>query len=134
MLMLRKYKEEESEKIKSILKKQGVTDLELNGIVYIIWEDGEIKGVSKVVSDGERWDMVYLIIKKNSRGYNYGDGLLRAILNNLANMGIEKINYKGYSSYLEKKGFAITNKDQQVLNISEFFSKGCQSCGETCVI
>lgn len=130
MIILREYKTNESKDIINILVNENVDDLDLSGTIYMVLEDEEILGVSKVKEKESKWLLHYLIIKEDSRGDNLGDSLLRGILNKLSNQGIKKIYYKSYDPYLIKKGFKLTNNNELILDIDEFFSQGCAGIGD----
>ncbi|MBU5311081.1 GNAT family N-acetyltransferase [Tissierella carlieri] len=128
MLLLREHTIDEIDKIMSILKKEGIEDLNLDGIVYVVLDDNDLVGVGKVRLRDEKWTLEYLIIREDKRNQSLGDALLRAILNKLFNQGIENVYYRTNSTYLIKKGF-ILGGNQLELNIPEFFNKGCKGCG-----
>ncbi len=129
MLLLRQYVIDEVDKIFSILKTEGIEDLNLDGIVYVVIDDRDLVGVGKTKSKDEKWLLEYVVIRDDKRNQSLGDALLRAILNKLYNQGIEYIYYKTDNKYLMKKGFVLNDDNMLELNIPEFFSKGCNSCG-----
>ncbi|OZV12802.1 hypothetical protein CIW83_07890 [Tissierella sp. P1] len=129
MLLLREYTIDEIDKIISILKKEGVENLDLDGIVYVVLDDNDLVGVGKVKPRGETWTLEYLIIREDKRNQNLGDALLRAILNKLFNQGVKNVYYRTNNTYLIKKGFILVDNSQLELNIPEFFKKGCDGCG-----
>ena len=126
MIVLREYTQDELEKIKDILISEEIDDLNMNGIIYIILEDDNIMGVSKVEIEGDA-SLKYILIRKDNRQKNLGEALLRAILSKLDKQGIENVYYKEPNSYLIKKGFTLNNENQLELNLAEFFNKPCCS-------
>lgn len=131
MLVLRKYKQDESEEIKRLLMVEEINDLDLNPVVYIAMEDDSVIGVCKIKIEDQNGLLKYLVIKENNRGQNLGDGLLRSILNKLDNQGIEKVYFDGINPYLLKKGFSKNNENKLELNIAEFFTIGCKCSGKS---
>lgn len=134
MIVLRKYKVDEVEKIKDILLEEKLDDLDLDGIVFVVIQDDEIVGVSKVSEDDGKWILNYLVISKVHRGSNLGDSLLRAILNKLANLEIEQVYFKSPNHYLMSRGFQQIDNKVFGLNIRDFFSKKCKGCDGSNVI
>ncbi|MBU5426633.1 GNAT family N-acetyltransferase [Tissierella pigra] len=129
MLSLRKCLEEEKHKIQEILTKENITDLCLKDIVYVGLENEELFGVIKAEKEENKWILKYLVIIDDKRGQNLGDALLRSILNYLYSQGVHRIYFKSKETYFLKKGFSVNNNDELELNIPDFFSKGCNSCG-----
>lgn len=129
MLVLRNCKVDEFNEIKEFLAKEGIRDLVLEGIIYIVLDDNELIGVGKVLEKDKKWIIEYLVIREDKRNQQIGDGLLRAILNKLYNQGIEKIYSSSNNDYLLKKGFILNCESHLELNISDFFNKGCKCCG-----
>lgn len=129
MLILREYKPEESEKIKDILLQEDIRDLTIQGLIYVILENNEIIGISKVDNEDDNYILKYIVIKNDKRGQNFGDALFRALLSRLDNQDIDKIYYKVSNDYLLRKGFFINEKNQLELDITSFFKEGCKCSG-----
>lgn len=129
MLILRKYAMDEVDKITNILDKEGIEDRFLDGIVYVVVDNEDLIGVGKAILNNSKWELNYLVIREDKRNQKLGDALFRAILNKLYNQGINVIYSKSKNSYLLKKGFIINDNTELELNISDFFSKCCSSCG-----
>lgn len=129
MLILRRYTLDEVDKIRILLYKEGIKDFALDGIVYIVKDNEDLVGVGKAKLINNKWELNYLVISEDKRNQKLGDALLRALLNNLYNQGIDVIYSKLNNSYLLKKGFIINTNNELELNIPDFFSKGCNSCG-----
>jgi N-acetylglutamate synthase-like GNAT family acetyltransferase len=129
MLLLRRYLESEKDKVQEILAKENIKDLSLDGVIYIGLENEDLFGVAKAEEEENKWVLKYLVIKDSKRGENLGDGLFRSIVNYLYNQGIHRVYFKSKNSYFLKKGFFVNEDDELELNIPEFFSKGCNSCG-----
>ncbi|RKD34536.1 GNAT family N-acetyltransferase [Thermohalobacter berrensis] len=129
-------------KLKKILSKNNFDDKkEENEVIYLIEENNEVLGVSKLTI----WDNIgilkYLIIDKNIRGNNLGDGLLRATLNYCYLNGINKVYYLESDNYLLKKGFEkidiidaednikrlINKKTALVCDVPVFFENTCNN-------
>ncbi|WMM26492.1 hypothetical protein RBU61_07415 [Tissierella sp. MB52-C2] len=129
MLLLRRYLESEKDKIQEILAKENIKDLSLDGVIYIGLENEDLFGVAKAEEEENKWVLKYLVIKDSKRGENLGDGLFRSIVNYLYNQGTHRVYFKSKDTYFLKKGFFVNKDDELELNIPEFFSKGCNSCG-----
>lgn len=129
MLLLRRYLESEKDKVQEILSKENIKDLSLDGVIYIGLENEDLFGVAKAEEEENKWVLKYLVIKDSKRGENLGDGLFRSIVNYLYNQGIHRVYFKSKDAYFLKKGFFVNKDDELELNIPEFFSKGCNSCG-----
>lgn len=129
MLSLRKYELNEVEKISNILRKEGIKDLKLEDLIYVVLDGEDLIGAVKAKQSDNKWELVYIVIREDKRGDDLGDALLRVILNNLYNLGVEKIYYKSYNLYFIKKGFILNDNNNLELNIPNFFNKGCNSCG-----
>ncbi|TCU72750.1 N-acetylglutamate synthase-like GNAT family acetyltransferase [Tissierella praeacuta] len=129
MLLFRNYKIDEIDKIKEILNKEGIEDLLIEDIVYVVLEDKELIGVGKAIEKDKKWILQYLVIRQDKRKQKLGDGLFRAILNKLYNQGVEKIYCSSVNTYLIKQGFILNCDNQLELNIHDFFNKGCICCG-----
>lgn len=112
-----------------LLIKEGIKDLNLNNLIYVILEDNFIKGACKIDIDDASGLLKYIVVEKKSRGRNLGEGLLRSTLNKLDKDGIETVYYKELDPYLLKKGFLKTNDNNLELNISDFFGIGCKCSG-----
>lgn len=130
MLVLREYKEKEIQEIKRLLMTEKVQDLNINGIIYVMVEDNNIIGVSKIEIENDIGNLKYLVIKENRRKQGLGNGLLRAILNKLDNQEIKKVYYKENNLYLMKFGFDLNENNTLELVVPIFFSRGCQCSGE----
>ncbi len=129
MLILHEYNAGESESINQILIEENIEDLTMEGLVYVVLDNDNLCGIAKAKMIDADWNLKYLIIKKDKRGENLGDALLRALLSKLSNQGIKKILYKEENFYLRKIGFKLSENNLLELDISAFFSKGCKSCG-----
>ena len=133
MIILSKINRQEHEEANFILKKENIKDGLDGGIIYTLKDNGVIIGVGKIKLKFNYGILEYLIIKKEHRGANLGDAILRTLLFKAEASGIEKIFYPYKNSYLMKKGF-IDNKGEHMnsyelyLEVSEFFNKGC--CGD----
>jgi N-acetylglutamate synthase-like GNAT family acetyltransferase len=130
MLVIREYKESETQDIKKFLISEHIRDLEINGMIFIMIEDKDIIGVCKMEMRNYGGNLKYLVIKEDKRKQKLGNGLLRGILNKLDNQDIEKVYYRENNSYLIKNGFYLNPEGQLELNVSEFFSGGCKCPGE----
>lgn len=128
MLVLRNYKENEIEELKELLIDEGIDDLELDGIIYVVLEDDMLIGSSKVIEEDGKWILQYIVIKEEFRRQNLGDGLLRAILNKLVNQGIKDVYFKANDPFLISRGFIILENDEIMLDLENFFNKGCKGC------
>ncbi len=129
MLILRSYKIDEYNEIRNILIREGIKDLELEDIIYVVLDNDDLVGVAKAKSIDTRYMLEYLVIREDKRNQNLGDALLRAILSKLLNQGVNIVYSKLNDSYLLKKGFIINNDNLLELNISDFFDRGCNNCG-----
>lgn len=129
MLILRDYNLEESEEIKRILIEENIVDLIIADLIYVVLDNNDLIGISKVEKEDDNFILKYLVIKHERRGENLGDALLRALLSKLDNQGIEKIYYKENNNYLLKKGFILNENNQLELNITSFFNEGCKCSG-----
>lgn len=129
MLILRSYKIDEYNEIRNILIREGIKDLELEDIIYVVLDNDDLVGVAKAKSIDTRYMLEYLVIREDKRNQNLGDALLRAILSKLLNQGVNIVYSKLNDSYLLKKGFIINNDNLLKLNISDFFDRGCNNCG-----
>lgn len=129
MLILRSYKIDEYNEIRNILIREGIKDLELEDIIYVVLDNDDLVGVAKAKSIDTRYMLEYLVIREDKRNQNLGDALLRAILSKLLNQGVNIVYSKLNDSYLLKKGFIINNDNLLELNISDFFDRGCNDCG-----
>ena len=129
MLILRSYKIDEYNEIRNILIREGIKDLELEDIIYVVLDNDDLVGVAKAKSIDTRYMLEYLVIREDKRNENLGDALLRAILSKLLNQGVNIVYSKLNDSYLLKKGFIINNDNLLELNISDFFDRGCNNCG-----
>lgn len=134
MLILREYKLDESEEIKSILLEEGIDDLDLESLIYVILDNKELIGISKVEKEDDKFILKYLVIKYERRGENLGDALFRALVSKLDNQGIERIYYKQSTEYFLKKGFILSENNQLELNIASFFNNGCKCSGGSNVL
>lgn len=141
MIVIRKARnDEENKKILEMLNEYGVTNSISNGSISFVLEDNdEIKGGCSFYIINRKVILNFLIIDKNRRGENLGDGLLRAVLNYCSRNGVEKVYFTEDNGYLVKKGFSKVreiNKDLAsimeentnsilICDIEEFFRKGC---------
>lgn len=130
MLLLREYKLIESEDIKNLLFEEDIEDLDLEGLIYVVIDNDELIGVSKVEKEDEKFILKYLVIKHDRRGDNLGEALLRALVSKLDNQGVDRIYYKYNSDYLINKGFYLNENNRLELNIVKFFKNGCECSGE----
>lgn len=129
MLILRSYKIDECNEIRNILIREGIKDLELEDVIYVVLDNDDLIGVAKAKSIDNRYMLEYLVIREDKRNQNLGESLLRAILSKLLNQGVNIVYSKLNNNYLLKKGFIINNDNLLELNISNFFDRGCNNCG-----
>lgn len=129
MLVLREYKENETDDLKELLLEEKIVDLELDGIVYVFIENDNLIGAAKAINEYDKWILKYLVIRENNRGENLGDSLLRAILNNIFNQGIKEVYFMSENPYLVSKGFILLNDNEIVIELDGFFNKGCNCYG-----
>ncbi|MBU5437585.1 GNAT family N-acetyltransferase [Tissierella sp. MSJ-40] len=133
MLVLREINESEIYLITGLLKDENiVNNITNNDIIYVMYDNERIIGAAKatIVKDYGIFD--YLLIIKDQRGSNLGDGLLRALLNKLNSIGIKQIFYSSENNYLLKKGFeySIDSNLKLQIHIPTFLNRSCKSCGD----
>lgn len=135
-------KKDELVKVNKLLVKNGFQrENEINQIIYVMEENEEIIGVTKISVINNIGLLNYLIIDEDRRGENLGDALLRSVLNYCDLNSIKKVYYPYENLYLEKKGFKLVDKSEIELvkiknikidkvmfcNTEEFFKDGCQT-------
>ena len=130
MIVLRQIEKDDYSNAKSILKVNGIEDDLSQGIIYIINNGDCIMGVSKIIIKDNYGILKYVVVKEKFRGLNYGDSLLRGILFKCKSMGINKVYYHGYDSYLLKKGF--TNNKTSILVDHKLYTEVDNILNNTC--
>lgn len=128
MLVLRNYNYENKKELKKLLIEEGIEDLELDGIIYIVLDNDLLIGASKVTEECNKWILQYIVIKDEFRGQKLGDGLLRAVLNKIVNQGIKEVFFKSTDPFLINRGFIQTNNNEIKLDLENFFNKECKGC------
>ena len=133
MIVLREINKKEYEEVKSILKEENIEDDLSKGIIYILINNGILIGAGKIDIENNYWVLKYIIVKKDHRGSNFGDSILRSILFKAESINIEKIFFYNRNEYLLKKGF-VYDEEKYIepyrlsLNVKDFFNRGC--CGD----
>lgn len=142
MIISRKFDcEKDLDSVKHLLNKFNLLDtLDSKEIIYILQENNSIIGVSQISIKQKNAILDYVVIDSSCKGNNYGDGLLRSILNYATSIGYHKIYYMDINNYLIKEGFRETNisnddslkkifKNEIILycDLHEFFSKCCSN-------
>ena len=133
MIEIREIHSSEFEIANNILSGEGIVDDISQGIVYVLIKDDKVIGISKMRINNGYGILDYIVLKKENRGLDYGDGLLRAVLFKAKAIGIEEVYYAKYHQYLIKKGFNYTEDSSNIpyelsLNINNFFNNCC--CGD----
>lgn len=142
MIVIRKTKnKEENIKIEQMINDYSFSNnINSSSIFFVLEDKGEIKGGCNFQIANRYVIINFLVIDKDRRGENLGDGLLRSVLNYCSKNDVEKAYFIGDSNYLLKKGFSRVEGDineatvpiirENIKNILEcdvedFFSKGC---------
>jgi N-acetylglutamate synthase-like GNAT family acetyltransferase len=141
MIVARKINyDKEADLVNNILEEEGIQDSRSeNEIKFVLEENSQIIGTSKVKIYKDIGVLKYLIIAKEHRGNDLGDGLLRSILNSCDLAGIKEVYYTMRCNYLIKKGFKTIDRDNLpevvkeitkentalVINLSQFFNQCC---------
>ena len=141
MIIATQLKNSNIERVMNVFNKYN-TEIEKkeNEIIYVLEENNNIIGISKATILNNISKLNFLVIDEKSRGFDFGDGLLRALLNCLYLKGIEKVYFGQLNSYLIKKGFTkiecnlllkeIFDYDCNIeiltCDLEVFFSKGCK--------
>lgn len=121
------------------LIKPFISDYDINDIIFILEENEDIIGISKLKPIKEFGLLQELFIKDNKRGQGYGDGLLRATLNYCFRNNIQEVYHPTFNKYLVGKGFRlidtsdinneikiyITESSILKCNTDEFFTYSC---------
>ena len=133
MISIREIKSSEFEIANNILTTEGIYDDMLQGIVYVLIEGNRVIGISKMRIKDKYGILDYIVIKEENRGFDYGDGLLRAVLFKANAMGIKEVYCAKHHQYLIKKGFHYSGDSSNTpyelsLNIDNFFNNCC--CGD----
>jgi N-acetylglutamate synthase-like GNAT family acetyltransferase len=97
-----------------------------------MYHNERIIGATKATIVKDYGILDYLLIIKDQRGSNLGDGLLRALLNKLNSIGIKQIFYSSENNYLLKKGFeySIGSNLKLQIYIPTFLNRSCKGCGD----
>ena len=130
MIVLRQIEKDDYSNAKSILKVNGIEDDLSQGIIYIINNGDCIMGVSKIIIKDNYGILKYVVVKEKFRGLDYWDSLLRRILFKGKSMGITKVYYHMYDSYLLKKGF--TNNKTSILVDHKLYTEVDNILNNTC--
>lgn len=141
MIVIRKVRnDEENKKILEMLNEYRIiNNMNIGSITYVLEDNGEIIGGCNFYIINRQVILNFLIIDRNRRGENLGDGLLRAVLNYCSKNEVEKAYFIQESDYLVKKGFSkvreinedlasIIEKNMNsilICDVEEFFRKGC---------
>ncbi|NLK44661.1 MAG: GNAT family N-acetyltransferase [Tissierellia bacterium] len=129
MIYFRKLIEGDLEKVNKLLKEENINDRDTDGIIYVVIEDEEVRGIGKVKEKDYKWFLEYLVIKKEMRGKRLGDGLLRVLSNMLLKKGVVRLYCRQENDFLIKKGFNKKDDNYFELNIEELFEHKCDACG-----
>lgn len=142
MIIARKFDHDKDlDSVKYLLNKFSLLDnLNSKEIIYILLENDSIIGVSQISIKQKNAILDYIVIDSSCKGNNYGDGLLRSILNYVMSIGYHKVYYMDINNYLIKEGFRETSisndnslkeifKNEIILycDLQEFFSKCCSN-------
>lgn len=142
MIIARKFDHKKDlDSVKYLLNKFSLSEnFNSEEIIYTLQENDSIIGVSQISIKQKNAILDYVVIDSSNKGNNYGDGLLRSILNYVMSIGYHKVYYMDINNYLIKEGFRETNisndntlkeifKNEIILycDLHEFFSKCCSN-------
>ena len=130
MLVLRKFKNEDIDKLSDMLKAEDIkVDIpKSNEMIYLSFSDEELMGAIKVKYDQDIWILDYLYIAEKWRNEKIGDGLLRVMVDKLDKKKIKTLYFLGENKYLIKRGFEENEDKILELDIENFFKDTCSSC------
>ena len=137
MIILREMdRSKEKEIALAILNENNIVSKDVeNELIYIIADNNCIFGLCKVGEKENYGVLEYIVISRYKRGFNYGEGLLRATFNKMVSEKIDKIYFKKEDSYLLKKGFTKIDRNEiyddynLVCNLNNLFSQKCSGVG-----
>jgi N-acetylglutamate synthase-like GNAT family acetyltransferase len=134
MITLREINKEEYGEVRAILEKERIKDYDLSkGIVYILIDNNNIIGVGKISLENEYGVLEYIVVKRENRGSNLGDCILRSLLFKAESIGVKEVYCLNCMDYLLGRGFKYNKKKDMglyklYLNIEDFFN--VKSCGD----
>lgn len=141
MIVVRMTKnDDENKKILEMFKGCGFINNNTSSLSYVLEENNQIVGGCNFNIINSNAILNFLVIDKNRRKENLGDGLLRAVLNYFSRSKIEKVYFIGESDYFIKNGFSKVKQIDEDLaskievnsdtilecDVEIFFDKGCR--------
>ncbi|KYO64539.1 GNAT family N-acetyltransferase [Thermovenabulum gondwanense] len=131
MLIFRRAKVEDFEKIKQIIKDCGLCDCDLERWLnnfMVAEEDGNVIGTGGIENYGEYGILCSVAVLPDFRNHGIGDGLVRSLINLADRMGIKTLFLftDKAVNFFERVGFRKTNRSEIQENCPE--SKQLSSC------
>lgn len=139
MIEIRYLKDSDSFGVDALLKKNGLSFLELqseNLEFYIVSEGTSICGLCGFKVSSNTGVISFIFINPQDRGFKFGDGLFRGVLNYMDHKGVETVSIKSNAEtngFYVSEGLEIAYTDPGDTNqlifqakLPEFFNKPCK--------